>query len=225
MLAACQKHDVKLMIAYYRRTYPVVRKMKELLDAGAIGQPMLARINLTAYYDPENPRAPEQWRADPLAAGGGVLFDVGSHRLDVLVHLLGDAREVAGFSETLHARYQVEDAVALALRLTSGVHAVANFNWNIGSSTDEFEVYGTEGKLLARSLEGGHLEVYRGRELAETCELPPPKVTHWGLVENLVAAVNKDAPLICSGEEGMKTSQIMEAAYRAAREKRTVSVL
>lgn len=224
MIAACDARGVKLAIAYYRRTYPVVQRMRRLLAAGAIGQPMLARINLTSYYNPPDPGAPQQWRADPAVAGGGVMLDVGSHRLDVLVYLLGDVRSVAGYAGTLHGSYAVDDAVALAMQLQNGAQAVANFNWNVGADSDEFEIYGTEGKMLARPLEAGHLTVYRGQTLIEEADLPRSAVTHWGLVENLVAAVRDGTPLICSGADGLKTSQIMEAAYRSAREHCVINV-
>jgi len=223
MIAACKEKRVKLMIAYYRRTYPIVQRMKQLLEEGVIGDPILVRINLAGYYNPSDPKAPEEWRARPEFAGGGVMFDVGSHRLDVMVYLLGDVERVAAFSETLHCRYEVEDSLVLSMKLANGMHGVANFNWNIKSGSDEFEIYGTEGKVLARPLDRGHLEVYRGREV-EVFELPPPKVTHWGLVENFVRAVKEGEPLICPGEEGLKTNLIMEAAYRSAREGRVESV-
>lgn len=221
MIAACRDNGVKLMVAYYRRTYPVVKRMKKLLSEGAIGEPMLVRINLTAYYNP--PDAHREWRTNPDAAGGGVMFDVGSHRLDLMVYLLGDVEKVAAFTGTLHCGYKVEDSAVLSIKLVNGMHGVANFNWNVGSGSDEFEIYGTEGKMLARPLDKGHLEVYRGKEV-EIFELPPPKITHWGLVENFVRAVNQGGPLICPGEEGMKTNLIMEAAYRSSEEERTVDL-
>ncbi len=224
MIAACRANEVMLTIAYYRRSYPVVQRMKAALAEGLIGRPMLARINLTSYAQPADPAAPEAWRTDPDVAGGGVLFDVGSHRLDVLNYLLGPAVEVAAMCENTLGRYQVEDAAVLCLKLAHGAHGVANFAWNVGSDSDEFEIYGTEGKMLARSLEGGHLEIYRGRTLVETFDQPRHKVTHWGLVENMVAAASRGEPLLCSGEDGLATSQVMEAAYLAAREQRTVAV-
>jgi predicted dehydrogenase len=177
---------------------------------------MLVRINLTGYYNPVDPNVPREWRGNPAISGGGVMFDVGSHRLDVMVYLFGEVEKVSAFTETLHCGYRVEDSAVLSMKFTNGIHGTANFNWNVKSDSDEFEIYGTEGKILARPLEGGHLEVYRGKRV-EVFELPPSKITHWGLVENLVQALNEGTPLICSGEEGMKTNLIMEAAYRSAR--------
>ena len=222
MIASCQANGVKLMIAYYRRTYPIVQRMRQLLSEGAVGQPMLVRINLTSYVNPDDPNAEEAWRVRPASSGGGVLYDVGSHRLDVMNYLLGPAAEVTAFVGTLHATYEVEDSAVLALRLASGVHGVANLQWNVRSNTDDFEIYGTQGKMLARSLEGGHLEVYRGDELIETFDVPRHPVTHWGLVEDLVRAVDQGTPLICGGEDGLTTNALMEAAYRSAQEGRSI---
>jgi predicted dehydrogenase len=224
MVDVCRENRVKLMVAYYRRTYPIVQRMRTLLAQDVIGRPMLVRINLTGHYGLTDPDAPLPWRVDPLMGGGGVLFDVGSHRLDVLHYLLGPVRQVSAFVETLRASYPVEDSVVLSAKLANGMHGVANFNWNIGSSTDDFEIYGTEGKMTARSLEVGHLEVYRGAELVEAYDQPRHEITHWGLVENMVQAVNEDVPLICTGEDGLLTNQLMAAIYRSAEEKRVMSV-
>ncbi len=216
MIAACRENGVKLMIAYYRRTYSIVQKMRQLLEEGIVGEPMLARINLTGYYNPGDPNAPGEWRGDPAISGGGVMFDVGSHRLDIMVYLLGEVERVTAFTETLHCGYQVEDSAVVAMKLANGMHGLANFNWNVKNSSDEFEIYGTEGKILARPLDGGHLEVHRDKQVG-IFELPPPKISHWGLVENFVRAVNEGTPLLCSGEKGIKTNLIMEAAYRSAK--------
>ena len=49
MIDACRGNGVKLGVAYYRRFYPVVLKMKDLLDQGAIGRPILVRSTLVEH--------------------------------------------------------------------------------------------------------------------------------------------------------------------------------
>jgi predicted dehydrogenase len=98
---------------------------------------------------------PREWRGNPAISGGGVMFDVGSHRLDVMVYLFGEVEKVSAFTETLHCGYRVEDSAVLSMKFTNGIHGTANFNWNVKSDSDEFEIYGTEGKILARPLEEG----------------------------------------------------------------------
>ena len=51
MVAACANTGVALAVAYYRRWYPKARRIRELLDAGAIGTPVTARILIASKYD------------------------------------------------------------------------------------------------------------------------------------------------------------------------------
>ena len=73
--------------------------MKELMQAGAIGEVVLARVNHTASYDPSSHEW-GAWRTDPEISGGGVLMDLGSHRIDLLMYLLGDVVAVSGTLKT-----------------------------------------------------------------------------------------------------------------------------
>ncbi|MEX1021013.1 MAG: Gfo/Idh/MocA family oxidoreductase, partial [Litorilinea sp.] len=77
MIEACRTADVPLWVAYYRRALPRFRKVKELLDSGAIGKPQLATITLYQQsrketLDPDN----LPWRVRPEIAGAGIFFDL-----------------------------------------------------------------------------------------------------------------------------------------------------
>ena len=80
MVNACRDAGVTLMLAYYRNFYPNIVKMKALMDEGAIGDVVLARVNHTGFYNP-NRHDLSSWRVDPKVSGGGVLMDLGSHRI------------------------------------------------------------------------------------------------------------------------------------------------
>jgi 1,5-anhydro-D-fructose reductase (1,5-anhydro-D-mannitol-forming) len=74
-------------VAYYRRAYPKVQRAKQLLEAGAIGKPMLAE--LTCHEWREEKGSHRSWLIDPAQAGGGPLYDIASHRIDVANFLFG----------------------------------------------------------------------------------------------------------------------------------------
>ena len=59
MIAACRANDVRLGVAYYRHFYPVVLRIKDLLAAGEIGDPVYAQINAFEWVDlpADDPRA------------------------------------------------------------------------------------------------------------------------------------------------------------------------
>ena len=85
MVDAAREAGKTLGIAYYRRTYPKVARAKELLGEGVIGQPLFAFVTNYELRSPAEVR--RAWQFDPALAGGGPLFDIGSHRIDLLNYL------------------------------------------------------------------------------------------------------------------------------------------
>src|SRR5262249_5198574 len=89
-----------LGVAYYRRAYPKVQRARELINRGAIGQPLMA---FAACHSPWPDTSRRSWLLDPAKAGGGPLYDIGSHRIDLLNHFFGEPREVrACVSNAVH---------------------------------------------------------------------------------------------------------------------------
>ncbi len=80
--------------------YPPIRKAKELLDAGVIGEPSLVRIHTTRAQHvvgltmPLEPDA-VAWRRDPAKNPGGVLFDDGVHKYATAGYWIGEIGEVS----------------------------------------------------------------------------------------------------------------------------------
>ena len=215
MIDACRAHNVTLMVAYYRPFYPNVLKLKALMADGAIGDVALARVNHTAMYNP----AQHQWggwRVDPKISGGGVLMDIGSHRIDLLLDLLGDVDGVSGYAENLCFPYPVDDSAVFTLRFKCGAHAVGNINWTVGASIDEIEVYGTKGVLRCNPLNSGNLTLQTRNGIQELHQKPLP-YTHTGLVEDFVAHIRASAPIRISGEKGLRTNAIMAEIYANSR--------
>ncbi len=216
----CSEKKVKLMIAYYRRAYPHIRKLKDLLRTKVIGEPMLARVSFSTYY---NPTTPGYWKVDPYQAGGGVMMDMGSHRIDLLIYLLGEIEKVSAFIETIHCKYSVEDSAVIILKFKSGPQGIVSFNWNIKKGIDELEIYGTNGKILAKPLDSGRLEVY-AEDRMETFILPAPKPTHLGVVRNFVKNLQSGRKMVCPGREGIKTNQVIQAAYESSKRGKVISL-
>ena len=79
------------------------------MDEGAIGDVVLARINHTGFYDPTRHDL-HSWRVDPKISGGGVLMDLGSHRISLLQYLMGEVESVQGYAETVHLDIAVDDS-------------------------------------------------------------------------------------------------------------------
>ena len=94
MISACKEADVSLHVAYYRRFYPKFVFAKKMLDDGAIGAVLGANLLMRQMSGSGG------WRVDPKVSGGGHFVDVGSHRLDMALFLLGgDISGAAGFAQ------------------------------------------------------------------------------------------------------------------------------
>ncbi len=124
MVHAAEESGRVFGVAYYRRTYPKLWRAKQLLGAGAIGKPFLAELTSHGWFDGKEPH--RGWLIDPAKAGGGPLFDVASHRIDVLNFLFGQPLRVsAQLSNAVH-HYAVEDNATVLIEYAGGVRGVVD---------------------------------------------------------------------------------------------------
>ena len=204
MLQAADESGKTFGVAYYRRSYPKVQRAKELLAAGAIGRPVLAELTCHAWFDGQGSRS---WLIDPVKAGGGPLFDVASHRIDVLNFLFGKPQHVvAQLSNVVH-HYAVEDNATVLIEYTGGLRGVVDVRWHSKIVRDECRIRGTDGEMELSPLNGPDL-VYPGvRE-----NLPPHANLHYPMLENFVDAVEGKSQLLASGASSFWTDWVTERA-------------
>ena len=210
MVQTAREAGVKLGVAYYRRLYPKLVRARELLASGALGRPLLAEIRCHHWFTGQD--GFRAWLLDPALAGGGPLYDIASHRIDVLNFLFGKpARVSAHLANTVH-RYAVEDSATLLIEYECGARGVCDVRWNSRVARDEFRIVGTDGSLELTPLNGPLL---LGPGIEE--RLPPHDNLHYPLIENFVSAVLDGAPLASSGETALATDAVTQAALESAR--------
>lgn len=83
----CDEHDVTLMVAYRMHTEPAVRRAKDLIDQGVIGDPLFIHGNMTEPILELVPN-PDQWRLDSELSGGCAVMDIGLYPLNTSRFLL-----------------------------------------------------------------------------------------------------------------------------------------
>jgi predicted dehydrogenase len=205
-----------LGVAYYRRCYPKVARAKVLIRQGAIGRPVLAYITCQDWRT--GTEAYRSWLVDPAQAGGGPLFDVGSHRIDVLNFLFGEPRRVTGQLSNAVQSLAVEDCATVLVEYASQVRAIVDVRWNSHARRDELRIVGTDGEMDLTPLNGPTLVYPGGRE-----ELPPADNFHFPCMQNYVAAVLDGAPLLASGESSSWTDWVTEQAVTSSAQSRAAS--
>ena len=205
MLRTASETGKTLGVAYYRRSYPKVQRARALLDAGAIGTPVFAELTCHDWFDGRD--SSRAWLLDPVKAGGGPLFDIGSHRIDVLNFLFGQPQRVSGqLSNAVH-HYAVEDNATVMIDYEDGVRGVVDVRWHSRVKRDECRLRGTEGEMDLTPLNGPELVYPGGRE-----HLPPHVNLHYPLLENFVDAVFGKGPLLASGASSIWTDWVTERA-------------
>jgi 1,5-anhydro-D-fructose reductase (1,5-anhydro-D-mannitol-forming) len=199
-------------VAYYRRAYPKVQRAKQLLEAGAIGRPVLAELTCHGWFDGKDYDGADHnryWLVDPAKAGGGPLYDIASHRIDVLNYLFGQpGRVTAQLSNAVH-HYAVEDNATVMIEYAGGVRGIVDVRWNSKIKRDECRIRGTDGEMEMTPLNGPELVYPGGRE-----QLPVHVNVHLPLIENFVDAVEGKAELLASGKDSYWTDWVTERAQR-----------
>ncbi len=208
MVQAAEKSGRIFGVAFYRRAYPKVLRAKQLLEAGAIGQPVLAELTCHGWLDGKE--SDRSWLIDPAKAGGGPLYDIASHRIDVLNFLFGQPLHVTAHLSNAVLRYAVEDNATVMIEYADGVRGIVDVRWHSKIKRDECRIRGTDGEMQLTPLNGRELIYPGGKE-----NLPLHTNPLYPLIENFVDTVQGKASLLASGASSYWTDWVIEQARRS----------
>jgi predicted dehydrogenase len=207
MVAAARETRRLFGVAYYRRLFPKLIRARQLIAEGAIGQPVLAEANCHGWLNNQD----RGWLLDPAMAGGGPLYDTGSHRIDACNFLFGRPVKATGLLSNVVHRVAVEDSATALIDYQTGARGIVDVRWNSRVARDQFRVIGTGGEINLDPLSGPALR-YAGKEE----QLPTHANVHFPAVENFVNAALDGTPLACTGEDAVWTDWVTSEVLRKA---------
>jgi predicted dehydrogenase len=210
MVDEARRLDLTLGVAYYRRFYPKLLRAKELIAAGAIGHPLLAELIHHVWLTPAED-ADQLWHFDPAVAGGGPLYDVGSHRIDVLNFLFGKPLRVDGLISPAGAHETVEESALVLIEYAGGVRGMIDVSWRSRERRDECRILGSRGELRLTALNGPRIEWPGGEE-----DLPIHANPHLPCIENFVSAVQLGVEPVSSGDSASWTDWVTQQAIQSS---------
>ena len=236
-----QKPDLVFAAMFMQRTYGHWRKIKELIENGALGKLVRATWLITDWFRPQIYYDNGGWRATWQGEGGGVLLNQCPHNLDLYQWFVGLPQRVTGFA-TLgkYHRIEVEDEVTAYFEYANGM--VGHFITTTAESpgTNRLEIVGENGKLV---FENGKLtffknefSMFRQIEIATglfdkvACRTEDVPYTHHGqpghkfIIENFANAILHGAPLIAPAAEGINSVMLGNAIMLSAFLKQTVEI-
>lgn len=211
MVEACEFHGVTFGVAYYRRFYPVLRRVREIIEAGEIGRVAVAQMNSFEYFDPPEDH-PRRWLLDKKKSGGGPMMDFGCHRLEVLTSLFGAVKGVKSSVTNAIFGREVEDTAIALLQFESGVGGSVTVTHAAFEPKDTLDIYGTRGSIHIPVVNGAEMTVVAAGETRVESH-PPHANVHQPLIEDFIDAVlNKKSPTV-SGQTGLLVDELEAKIY------------
>ena len=242
MEAACGKAGVKFMLGFCMRGNVYNRKARELVQSGALGRMVMGRAQLTCWYPP----IPGAWRQDVSISHGGALIDMGTHCLDLLEWIMGAAIvEVAGFQDLMTHEYptRIEDASTIVMRLSNGAHGVVDNYFNLPdvAAQNSLELHGTKGSIIGQGTIGqdptgrmfsiiqpeetGYNASQVRNEAVDRQVYELQGVGLYGqMIETFSRCILEDTEPPVGIADGRHSVAVVDAVYKAARDKRVVRV-
>jgi len=228
MVEACRKAKVKLMYAEELCFAPKYVRLKQLLDSGALGDPVL--IKQSEKHD--GPHAPHFWDVD--RAGGGVTMDMGCHAIEFFRWVLGRPPIKSVYAQMgthVHGdKTRGEDNAILILEFANGVTAIAEESWTkLGGMDDRAEIHGSKGVAYADLLHGNAIETYSATGYDYAVEKAGSTVGwsftiyeeswNYGFVDEMahfVECVKYDKQPLVTGDDARVVMEVLFAAYESA---------
>ncbi len=211
MIAACKSNNVKLGIAYYRRFYPVVERIRQALSSGEIGRPVFAQINTFEYFNP-GPDHPRRWFVEKAKSGGGPMMDFGCHRLEILTDLFGKVTGTTSMIANVEFDREVEDTAAVLLQFESGPCASLVVTHASFEPQDTLDIFGTAGSIHITSLNRGEIKIKDAA--GDRTESHPPNANfHVPLIGEFANAVLSNREPRVGGETGRIVASIEDEIY------------
>jgi predicted dehydrogenase len=226
LVAAVRKAGIKFMISLPQRSNPETLFLKQALDEGLLGRVTLmrARIAHSAALD-QWFKEGSLWFGDATLAGGGSLFDLGCHTVDVMRWFLGEPESVIATTTNFAGAYDIDDQAVAVVTFKNGATGILDVSWVQRSGPNMWEIYGTEG-FAGRGLPGAsvQLQTTKGQIGGTTGTFVPdrlPKALPSPL-DQWISALAHDTPMHLTVEDGRNLTQLLEGIYTSAREGRSV---
>ena len=229
MNEAAARSDRIFGMMFNQRTNPVYQKVKELMDAGELGEMKRVVWIITDWYRSQSYYNSGGWRATWSGEGGGVLLNQCPHQLDLWQWICGMPSRVRAFMQYGKCRdIEVENDVTAYAEYPNGATGLFITSTHETPGTNRLEISGDRGKIV---VENDTITFWRNRigekEFNETytggfgnpecwkieVPAPGPNPQHVGILNNFCDAVLHGKPLLAPGAEGIRGLSISNALH------------
>lgn len=229
MIQAAERANKRLFAVKQNRFNPPVAAVKEAIDEGRFGK--ILSVQLNCFWNRNADYYQDSWKGT-LKLDGGTLYTQFSHFIDLLFWIVGDVKNIAGFSRNFmhEGIIEFEDCGVVALEFYNG--AIGTINYTVNSYQKNMEgsltIFGEKGTVKIGGQYLNELE-YQNIENFEFIDLPEGNTAnnygnyqgsmsnHDKVYENLVDVLINNASISTSAFEGLKTVEIIDKIYSKIR--------
>ena len=223
---ALKQNGGRFQMGFQFRFHPGLQKMKELLDAGAIGKPYSFRAEWGEYLPGWHPW--EDYRksyASRKDLGGGVLLTL-SHPLDYLRWLFGDPEWIWGMNGKISdLELETDDIAEIGMQMTNGLIGNVHLDYYSRPARNGLEVIGSEGKLRCNNLDG--IVTLRTADGKNERFSPEPAYDRNDMflseMRRFIAVTAGTAQPSCTLEDGIAVQRMVDLVRKSWKEKRFFS--
>lgn len=171
ILSALDDSNVITQMAFQNRFFPATMRAKDFIEEGKLGRILSFRA-CYLHSGSVDPNKPIGWKQDQAIGGGGVLFDLGSHVLDLIYFLLGEYQSILTKNEILYPQrpttdgrivdITAEDISLMFIKMKNGGTGSIEVSKIATGTNDElrFEIHGDKGALRFNLMDPNYLEYY-----------------------------------------------------------------
>ncbi len=226
VLAAAEASGQLLAVDFQRRYELSTRLIKQAIDAGRIGRPIFGDFRLKwyradSYFAGGNPPG---WRGTWQYDGGGSAANQGIHGIDQTLWFMGPVQSVRARINIFNHDIETEDALEALVTYASGAWGIIQTTTTVyGGLGHEHEIHGTGGTIQMRQEDitmWAFVDDPDGGP-PDPAQLPPGPSN---IIEDMIGALRDGKPVACSGPEGRRSVELLEAMYTSAREDREVTL-
>jgi predicted dehydrogenase len=235
LISECEKAGVKLGVFFQDRTAPDIRKLKEVIDRGRLGKPLLVSAHIK-WFRPSEYYKGSRWRGVPEFEGGGALISQGIHTVDLILWLMGDVTCVSGKVITGLHQIDVEDTAVATLEFANGaIGTVEAATSAYPGYARRIEITGSEGtiilendNIIAADLRTPMPELvsrFSGNDSERSTTAVISDVSgHRRIIEDFVLSIKENRRPLCDGREGRRSIEMIQAIYESSKTARFVSL-
>ena len=227
LIEAARRVRVKLGVIFQDRLKPDVLRLKNWIDSGTLGRPILAEAAVKWYRPPEY-YSGSKWRGTRALDGGGALMNQGIHTVDLLIYLLGDIVRVQSVTKTALHKIESEDTCVATLEFASGAVGVLHATTAAYPGyARRVQITGSEGTVCIEQDRITRADLRHAIALQDASESADQNASssspvvsdirgHQRMMEDFADAIKSGRAPVCDGGEGRRSLAVVEAIYRAA---------